>query len=215
MKRTTLLKFGLFIPLALALLAPAKCPKVPGTDDMTVTVVTEEFVELEFVASGDLNDDSDVETIDVDEIRADLEDLDVDISELQSIQVSRVEWGVTEYNEPATDRRITDGWAQVSWWKNADPPQGPQDIVVDLEVDVYPLLGRLAPPPIVEGGINFVNVMLVELLDELKNPTGAVFQVQGSGGGLSEPQERSTDFKWRLRIYYQLVGEVTIDGVDL
>jgi hypothetical protein len=85
MKRTTLLKFGLFIPLALALLAPAKCPKVPGTDDMTVTVVTEEFVELEFVASGDLNDDSDVETIDVDEIRADLEDLDVDISELQSI----------------------------------------------------------------------------------------------------------------------------------
>ncbi|MBD3336804.1 MAG: hypothetical protein GF355_14930 [Candidatus Eisenbacteria bacterium] len=209
MRKNFMLHLAVLIGLAL-ILGGSQCPTIPGTEDVTVTIVTEEFIELLFEARGSLNVDSGEEMIDIDELREELEDAGVDISTIDTIRVAQVLYGVTAYNEGPTDRRIVDGYVDIRRL-----PSGPSaTLVSDLDVDVYPLLGELVPAPIEPGGIDFVNDLLLDILDALKNDTGGQFFVQGSAGGVSEPTGRETNFDWRVRIYFHIPGLATVEVPD-
>jgi hypothetical protein len=203
-----------FLAVIVALMG-AKCPGIPDTKDVTVVIVTEEQLELEFIAEGSINVDSDVATISASDIRDDLLDLGLtqeDIEAIESITVKAVEYGVVEYREDVTDREIVDGRVVV---RRLDAPADSAVLISDFDQEVYPLLGDLVPAPVEPGGIDWINDLLVDVLAAVKDETGASsFDVQGTGSGRSEPQGRETDFTWRLVISYQIPSGFPTEVVD-
>jgi len=193
------------------LLQGAKCPTIPTTKEIDVSVITEEYIELEFLARGSINYHSDTETIDIDDLRRELEDAGVDIAAVDTIVVSSVLYGVTAYNETPTDREIVDGMVTVT----RTDTDSTAVIVSDADVEVYPLLGDLVPAPIEPDGIAFINDLLADVLDALKYSGPSEFSVFADVSGVSQPQGRETSFDWRLRIYYHVTGRMGVEVIDI
>ena len=210
MRRTAVARCGVFLALAVLLMG-AKCPGIPETPDINITIITEEYIELAFEARGDINVESSADSISVQELREDLEGAGIDVSQVEEILVSSVEYGVTFYDEGPgnTDRRIVD--ADVTVTRRDDATSAL--LIDDLSVDVYPLLGMLAPVPIEPGGVAFINELLADLLAALKGGGDPYFVVVGEVSGVSEPTERTTNFDWRIRIYYQIAGVFPTESV--
>jgi len=209
MRSMTLCKIGLFLAL-LVLLQGAKCPNVPETKDLNIVVVNEDYIEFEFQARGEINAHSDVETIDVDELREDLIDMDVEIDSLRAVVISSMLYGVTAYNEPATDREIVDGYCTVMRLDDSSSAK----IFDDASEEVYPLLGMLVPPPIEPGGTAFLQDLFDDVLVALKDGYPSDFQIQGQVSGTSSPTGRETNFDWRVRLYFQVSAPVEVETVD-
>jgi hypothetical protein len=212
MRTKALIRIGFYAAL-FVMLQGAKCPQIPETKDVEITVVTEQYVELAFEARGNNNidDDSDIAVIDITEIRQDLEDADVDPSAIDTLVVSGVLYGVTANGEePNTDREIVNGMLTVT---RADL-DSTATIFDDVDVAVYPLLGKLEPAPIQPDGIAFINDLLADVLAAVKTGAPPTFEVQGHVSGQSLPLERETNFDWRMRIYYQVTGHTEVEMVD-
>jgi len=129
---------------AAAVLMGAKCPGIPKSHEINLTIVTSDAIELEFPARGGINVEASSEVIDVGALRDQIEDAGIDLDGVESIAVSSVTYGVTAYNETETDRRMVD--ARVTLRRSET---GPEFVLIDeLSVDVYPLLGELVPAPI-------------------------------------------------------------------
>ncbi|MBU1701106.1 MAG: hypothetical protein KJ970_02975 [Candidatus Eisenbacteria bacterium] len=210
MRKTILLNLGLLIFLSF-MLQGAKCPGIPETEKIEITVVTEQFVELKFLARGDINVHSDIQYIDVDQLRQDIDDLGIEIDKVDTLRVSAVEYGTVAYYEPAQDRAITNGNVTVI----RTDTQAQALLVSNFNMSVYPLLGQLAPAPIVAGGIDFINDLLADLLTALQNGTNPTLGVEGIVTGSSEPSGRESNFDWRMRIYFQIPGGFPVDVVDI
>ena len=214
MRKTAIIRIGVFLGLA-ALVMGAKCPKIPDTHEVEITLVTEEFIELLFEARGSMNVDSSTEVINIQLLRQDLEDAGIETELIKAMKVSKVEHGTVDYyeddvNPGATDRRIVN--AQVSL-KRID--NSTSAVIVDgLSVDVYPLLGVLEPVPTETAGIAFVNDLLADVLDAIQHGGVSNFVVVGSSSGTSTPTGRPSDFDWRVRIYYQIAGGMPTDVPD-
>lgn len=211
MRKKTIARIGIFLALAVIVMG-AKCPKIPKTHEINITMVTEEFIELTFEARGSMNVDSSTEVIDIDELREDLEDADIEIDLISAIRVSKVEYGTVYYYEGAgnTDREIVD--AQVTVKR---PDEGTSAVLVSgLNVEVYPLVGLLAPVPVQPGGIAYINDLLADVLVALQSGGPSGFAVYGSSSGTSTPTGRSSNFDWRIRIYYQIAGGMPTDVPD-
>lgn len=199
------------ITLALAvMLMGAKCPGIPKSHDIELTVVTSEVIEMPFEARGSINFEAGIEIIDVGELRDQIEDAGIEIDLVRDIKVSSVEYGATAYNEPETDRQIVNAQVTV---KRTDT--GPSAVLIDdLDAMVYPLLGSLVPAPIDESGVNFINDLLDDVLVALKAGASADFQVIGAVTGESQPTGRTTNFDWRVRIHYQISGGYPTESPD-
>jgi hypothetical protein len=206
----------LVLLLMLLPLVGAKCPGIPETKDMTITIVTEEQMELLFVAQGSVNVDSDVETINTEDIRDDLLDAGLtqeDIEAIETITVEAVEYGTVTYNEPATDREIVD--IDVTVWRVGAEADSAL-LVSDFSTMVHPLLGILVPAPIEPSGIDWINDLLEEVLEAIKDESGSTnFSVMGRASGQSEPMGRETDFTWRLVISYQIPSGFPVEVIDI
>lgn len=203
MRKQALARIMVFLALGVILLG-AKCPGIPETEEVEITLVTEEFIELTFQARGSINVDSGVAILDVDELRRELEDAGVEISRIDTLRVAAVEYGVVAYNEGPQDRQIVNGTVTVERLDTAASA-----VLIDgLNAMVYPLLGLLVPAPIEPGGIDFLNDLLADVLAALKSGGVSGFEVAGSSSGVSEPQERETNFDWRVRIYYHVSGRI-------
>lgn len=206
----------LFFLLMLLPLVGAKCPGIPDTKNMTITVVTEEQLELTFVAHGSVNIDSDTETIDTAQIRDDLLDLGLeqeDIEAIETITVEAVEYGTVEYLEGPTDREIVDVDVVV---RRTDAPADSAVLVTGFSTLVEPLEGILVPAPITEDGIDWINDLLAEVLEAIKDESGSSnFTVEGTARGRSEPMDRETDFTWRLVISYQIPAGFPTEVIDI
>ena len=198
------------ITLALAvLLMGAKCPGIPETHDIELTVVTEDIIEMSFLARGSINYEASAEIIDVGDLREQIDDAGIDLEDLEDISVSLIEYGVTAYNEPATDRQIVDADVTV---KRTDG--GPSSVLInDLDAMVYPLLGKLEPAPLDKAGVDFINDLLDDVLAALKAGDSQDFQVIGAVEGVSEPTGRTTNFDWRVVIHYQITGKIKVESV--
>lgn len=199
------------ITLALALLVMgAKCPGVPDTHEIFVTVVTEDLIEMEFLADGSINHEASAEIIDVADIREELDEAGIEPANIEDISVSMVEYGVTEYNEPVNDRAIVNAQVTV---KRSDG--GSSAVLIEnLNAQVYPLLNKLVPAPIEAAGVNFINDLLDDVVAALQGSGSGDFQVIGAVSGDSEPTGRTTDFKWRVVIRYQIAGKIEVDSVE-
>lgn len=206
----------LVLLLILLPLVGAKCPGIPETKDMTITIVTEEQMELLFVAEGSVNVDSDVETINTEDIRNDLLDAGLsqeDIEAIETVTVEAVEFGTVIYNEPETDREIVDIDVTV-WQVGAEADSAV--LVTDFSQEVYPLVGLLVPAPIDPAGIDWINDLLEDVLEAVKDESGSSnFSVMGRASGRSEPQGRPTDFTWRLVISYQIPSGFPVEVIDI
>lgn len=210
MRSRTILRLAVYAAL-FVVLQGAQCPQIPELKDVEVTVVTEDYVELEFQARGSINWHSDTETIDIEDLRRELEEADVDVAAVDTIVVSAVLYGVTAYNETVFDRQIVDGTLTITRTDGG----GSATLFDDVDVEVYPLLGELVPAPFEPGGVDFINDLLADVLAALKGSGPSSFSVYGDVSGVSEPQARDTSFDWRVRIYYQVMGRVTTEVIDL
>ena len=209
MRIATLARLGVYLAL-LVVLQGAKCPTIPTTKNLKMTVVTQQYVELTFAARGSINTHSDTDTIDVAQLRQDLEDAGVDVESVDSVFVASVLYGVTAYNEAATDREIVDGTVTVS-----RPDEASSATIFDnVDQPVYPLLGELVPAPVELGGIAYVNDLLADVLQAIKSGGSEIFLVEADASGVSEPQGRYTNFDWRVRINFHVVGETDMEVPD-
>jgi hypothetical protein len=199
------------IALALAtLLVGAKCPGIPSTHEIHVTVVAEEAIDLEFLAQGGINSEAGGDVISIEELWDLLDDADIDVEQLQYMKVSSVLYGVTAYDEDVTDRQIVDGRVTVRRGE-----VGPSAVLIDdLDVAVYPLLGKLVKAPISEGGVDLINGLLDDIVSALKTGSPQDLALIGAVEGISEPQGRYTNFRWRIRINYQIAGGVPVDSPE-
>ncbi len=205
MRKKAMVRILMYLALGVLLLG-AKCPGVPDTEDIEMTLVTEEYIEFTFQARGSLNVDSGTEIIDVDDLRQKLADAGVEVGMVDTIRVSSVQYGTVAYNEPATDREIVGASVTV---ERSD--LGTSAVLISNYSEmVYPLLGILKPAPISQAGIDFLNDLMADLLAALKNYSVSSFEVSGSSAGVSEPQARYTNFDWRLRIYYHVSGRFVV-----
>jgi hypothetical protein len=206
MRKTAIIRIGVFLGLA-ALVMGAKCPKIPETHEVEITLVTEEFVELLFEARGSMNVDSSTEVINIAQLRQDLEDAGIETELIKAMKVSKVEYGTVDYYESGTDRRIVDADVSLERVDNSTSA-----VIVDgLSVDVYPLLGVLEPVPTETAGIAFVNDLLEDILDAIQHGGVSNFVVVGASSGTSTPTGRDSNFDWRVRIYYQIAGGMPTD----
>jgi len=206
MRKTMLWKLILFVG-PLLILQGAKCPGIPEMEDVSVTAVAEEYVDLEFEARGSINAESDVVTIDIDDLREELEDNDIDVGTIDTVVVHSILYGVTAYNEAETDRSIVNGRLELT---RLDTDESAV-LFDDVDVAVHPLLGELVAPPLAPGGVGFLNELMGDVLEALHTGTPSEFAVTGAVSGQSEPTERETNFDWRVRIYYQVAGEVEVE----
>jgi len=194
--------------LALLLILPgAQCPQYPEIKDLQVSLVADHHIELTFEARGSLNVHSDTDTIDVADLRAGLEDAGVDVAQIDSAWVTRVVYGVVAYNETPTDREIVDGRVEIERLDDGTSAV----LFDDVDVEVYPLLGELVGAPVEPGGVEYVNELLADVLWALKSAVSPEFVVRGEASGVSEPQGRDTNFDWRVRIYFQIVGPAVLE----
>ncbi len=201
------------IALALAaMVLGAKCPGIPESRDITITVVTDNSLEMEFPAEGSLNVHAGYDIMDEDdlmEIRDQIEEVGMDPELLRWIKVSKVEYGVVEYREPEENRRIVDATVSVS------RPGGEEKVLIEgLSADVYPLLGELETAPINAEGVSFMNEVLDDILEALRTGVTSGFLVEGDVEGTSEPTGRPTDFTWRVVVHYQIAGGVATESPE-
>jgi hypothetical protein len=125
------------ITLALAvLLMGAKCPGVPETNEIELTVVTQTNTTIDFLARGSLNYERSTEVVNIDELRRDIEDAEIDVDDLESIKVSMIEYGIAAYGEPVNDRAIQDAVITVRQAGGGDAKVLIQDLD---EPDIYAL----------------------------------------------------------------------------
>jgi hypothetical protein len=209
MRKKTVARIGIFLALAIIVMG-AKCPKIPDTHEINITLVTEESIEITFEARGSMNVDSNVAFINIDELRQDLEDAEIRTDLITAIRVSKVEYGVVAYNEEGTDRQIVG--AEVTLKR---PDEGTSAVLVSgLDAEVYPKLGKLVPVPTQPGGIAYINDLLADVLDAIQSGGTSGLAVYGTSSGTSEPTDRASNFDWRVRIYYQIAGGMPTDVPD-
>jgi hypothetical protein len=209
MRKKTVARIGIFLALAIIVMG-AKCPKIPDTHEINITLVTEESIEITFEARGSMNVDSNVAFINIDELRQDLEDAEIRTDLITAIRVSKVEYGVVAYNEEGTDRQIVG--AEVTLKR---PDEGTSAVLVSgLDAEVYPKLGKLVPVPTQPGGIAYINDLLADVLDAIQSGGTSGLAVYGTSSGTSEPTDRASNFDWRIRIYYQIAGGMPTDVPD-
>jgi hypothetical protein len=206
MRKKDGLRIVTFLALGLLVLG-AKCPGVPDTEEVEMTLVTEEYIEFTFQARGDINDDSGTEIIDVNDLRQQLDDAGVSVDRVDTIRVASVLYGVVAYNEAETDRQIVNGSVSI---RRGD--ETPVVLIDDFSAMVYPLLGRLVAAPIDPAGIDFLNLLMADLLEALKDHSVATFAVSGSSSGESQPGARETNFDWRVRVNYHVSGRFLVDA---
>jgi len=206
MSKKGLFRILTFIALGLLVLG-AKCPGVPDTEEVEMTLVTEEYIEFTFPARGGINVDEGTATIDVADIRQQLEDAGVHVEDVDTIRVASVLYGVVAYNETETDREIVNGVVNV--WRGSETPVA---LIDGFSAEVYPLLGRLVPAPIDPAGIDYLNLFMADLLAALQNYTVSSFTISASASGVSEPEARYTNFDWRVRVNYHVSGHFTVDA---
>ncbi len=211
MRSRMLTRLGMLATLFLLLQGAAECPSIPEMEDVQITMVADDYMELVFEARGSLNTHSDTFVIEVNELRDQIEDAGFEIEQLDSAHVSAVLYGVTAYNEEPTDREIENAYVEVT---RHDIPET-EILISNFNVAVYPLLGELVPAPLDESGIEFINGLLGDLLVALKDHTVSSYTVSGYVSGDSVPQGRYTDFDWRIRIYYQIIGRAEVERPDL
>lgn len=205
MHRTVLLSLLLF--LAFVALLGAKCPNIPELVDYEISVPVDAYIELGFEARGSINVHSDADTIDVISLREDLSDVGIEADDVDTAWVTNVLYGVVAYNETPTDRQIVDGAVTITREDNGTSAV----LFGDVDAAVYPLLGKLVPAPIEPDGVAFLNDLLADALTALRDHSVSEFVVTGDASGVSEPTGRYTDFDWRVRIEFQVVGRATVE----
>jgi hypothetical protein len=201
-----------FLALLLVLLQGAQCPQVPELKDTALTIASDQFIELEFEARGSINTHSKSDTIRIAELREDIEDAGIAADMIDSVWIARVLYGVTAYNEPPPyDREIAEGRVEVSY------EGAPSSAVLfdSVFVRVYPLLGVLTPAPVRAGGVEYLNDLLDAVLNALRSDSDTSFIVSAYSSGISNPQGDDTNFDWRVRVHYQIMGRDSIKVPDL
>jgi hypothetical protein len=209
MRVRTLARLGIYVAL-FVVLQGAKCPSIPSTKQVKMTIVAQNYIEFTFLAQGDLNYHAGNETIDIEDLRQDLDDAGVELADVDSVVISQVLYGVTAYRETETDREIVDGTVTLSRTDESTSAT----IFESVDQPVYPLLGELVPAPLAPGGVDYINALLTDVLQALKYGGPSEFVVSADASGTSEPQGRETDFDWRVRVYYQVIGRADVEVPD-
>lgn len=209
MRTRTLARLGIYAAL-FVVLQGAQCPSIPSTKQVKMTIVAQNYIEFTFLAQGDLNYHAGSETIDIEDLRQDLDDAGVELADVDSVLISQVLYGVTAYRETETDREIVDGTVTLSRTDESTSAT----IFQSVDQPVYPLLGELVPAPLAPGGVDYINDLLADVLNAIKYGGPSEFVVSADASGTSEPQGRETDFDWRVRIYYQVIGRADVEVPD-
>jgi len=209
MRRLTYI-FPALLLLSLVFLG-AKCPGIPDTKKIRLRVPVEDRVELHFLARGSINAKSGSEVISTESIRKDLDDLDIDVNDVDTLRVSKITFCVTKIDpEESPDRTMTGVDVTVTRTDTG----GSALLVDNFSAVVKDHLGIETAAPIVAGGIDWINDLLEEVLATLKSPTDKDFEVIGAAEGVSEPTEHETNFDWKVTIYFYISGDLEIETFD-
>jgi len=206
MRRPALMMGGMLL-LSLVFTG-TKCPGVPETDNVMLSIPVEGQLRLDFEARGSINDKSGSETITTQELLDDLEELEIDISDLDTLRVSRITFCVTRIDPSETDERtMTDVDVTVS----RDNPPESRFLIMDFEAVVKDFLNVETDAPITPDGVAYINELLAEMLEALRNNNQKTITVTGAASGVSEPTEHETNFDWKVVIYYYVVGDLDVE----
>ena len=210
MKRKRILQIVALL-LGCMVLMGEQCPPIPEITEKTVELALAGSIILQLEAEGIINVYDEVEHININDeidLAEIIEGTDIDPDSIRSVRLSGAQYRVT-VPDPNPGRQITNG--NVTVQRGGGPVA---DIVDDFS---YPVS---APPdwitaPLVEEGVDVLNGILDDLLDELQGgPPITDSEVDFHVSGVSEPQNVNTSFEWELKLIFTVVGAVTIDFVE-
>lgn len=197
--------------LGAVILLGVGCFPIPEIKEKIVELVVTSSVSAEFEAQGLINLHEDEVTVALDET-LDLEDLladaGIDVSEVESISFGGAAYEVIE-PDPVANRRITGGVVTVQRQGGVQT-----DLITNFSAPVV-VTGYEENVTMESGGVAVIDEVLQDMLQAVKNhttPPNAMLTFTVSG--TSEPITEPSNFRWGLRLYVSVVGQIEMDLVD-
>ncbi len=191
----------LLVPALALPLTAATC-----TSDKLVELVIGVTTTAEFIASGETNVHEDTDTIDLKDdldLAAELEDAEIDPADVQEIQLAQVFYRITQAE---AGRSIEDGFLEFT--RLGAPTPGPHLVVSGFDADASAVTDWIDITPLLQPGINQLNAMMDEILTELQGgPVAANTEIEYHVQGNSVPAATPTNFRWEVKLVFQVVGE--------
>lgn len=201
--------------LGAVILLGVGCFPIPQIEEKVVELVATSSVSAEFQAQGTINLHEDEVTIALDDsldLAGILDDAGIDVSEVESISFGGAAYEVIEPDTVA-NREITGGLITVQREGGAQT-----NLVTDFSAPVV-VTGYEQTVTMESAGVAVINGALQDLLQAAKANTvpptqmpnpALTFTVSGTSQPISEP----SNFRWRLKLYVCVVGQIKMDLVD-
>ncbi len=201
--------------LGAVILLGVGCFPIPQIKEKIIELVATSSVSAEFQAQGVTNLYEDEFVIDLGstlDLKSFVEDAGIDVSEVVSISFGGAAYEVIE-PDPVANRQITGGVITVQREGGVET-----NLVTSFSAPVV-VTGFEQAVAMDPAGVAVVNGALQDLLQAVKANTTPptpmpnpelTFTISGTSQPVSEP----SNFRWRLRLYVSVVGQVKMDLVD-
>jgi hypothetical protein len=201
--------FGL---LGAVILLGAGCFPIPSIKEKVVELVATSSVAADFVAQGSVNALQDTITVALDDsldLAGLLGDAGIDSNEVVSISFAGASYEVL-VPDTVPSRTIENGTITVQ----REGAAAATDLITDLSVPVA-VTGYEETVVMEAAGVAVIDGVLQDLLLAFKAGTTVpdaemTFTVSGE----SHPIDQASDFRWRLKLYVCVVGQLKMDLID-
>ncbi len=194
--------------LAAVILLGVGCFPIPSIEEKVIELVTTSAVTAEFQASGLINIHEDEVTValgDSLDLPQILSDAGIDVGDVQSISFGGASYRVVE-PDPVADRRIEDGEVTVQREGGSETT-----LVASFSAPVV-VTGYHQTLDLDPAGVAVIDGVLADLLAAAQGSAPVTqdeltFRVSGR----SEPTGQESNFRWELRLYVSIVGQIELD----
>lgn len=216
MRRNALLSL-LALVLA-ALTVQGGCVIIPEVETKTVELVARGTACDTLVAFGSLNYESKTDLAAVLDIPQILDDAGIDVSDVDSIAVFGVTYKTTKL-DPDNTREIQNGNVYVTRGTLVGSTFTPTTAEVTVISNFNQVVNDATTDqtaPVTAAGIQMLNQLLQDLLDEAKGLPVVVTDsaIRYRVDGTSAPTPATTDFEWRICVKVNIKGTVEVDVVE-
>ncbi|MFC1573397.1 hypothetical protein ACFL6M_07345 [Candidatus Eisenbacteria bacterium] len=212
MNKTLILKLSAIL-LGFVALQGSQCLPIPSVEEKVVELTVGSTITIPVHATGYLGVHDDTEIVEIADsldIAAILADAGIDAGDLIDLTMTGVAYRVT-VPDPNPDREITSG--NVTIQRGA----GPIETVVSNFEETVNTVTDWKDATLDPTGVAVFNDVLGDLVEEANGGAPATnttltFHVTGNSTPSGDPED-SADFWWELRVYFSVVGVITLDFV--